>query len=369
MRRKVSASLEEKYLGFEPTWTDEVASSIQLDKAYNWYNYTYGKKTASNLLFDNYPENRDKKEVAFLKKINSYKIDCVTCYNARMIFMGCKLPEKVLEKMNEKLDEYVKLGKSINKEVTIKDNENVVSIQDRIREKTNEYISEMETELDTFYLNNYKNISKFNMYTWLQTNNVKPQHAIAIHRYYQLILQEMNDTRKKTDSQLVEAYSNLTPAQLNNYIEFLENIVHDSGTWSKNQKTVRKARKKKPISIEKQLSHLKYLKESKEYKIVSVNPADILGANQLWAFNVKYRKLIRYDALGSTGFSFKGTTLTGWDKDNSISKTVRKPEKTLATILSGGKIILRKLMNEINSKECAPNGRINKDIILLKVIK
>ena len=50
----------------------------------------------------------------------------------------------------------------------------------------------------------------------------------------------------------------------------------------------------------------------------------------------------------------------------SISKTLRKPEAVLKKVLEGGKIVLRKVMGEINSKPVELNGRINKDTILLR---
>jgi len=52
-----------------------------------------------------------------------------------------------------------------------------------------------------------------------------------------------------------------------------------------------------------------------------------------------------------------------------VSKTIRKPDEVLPRLLKGGKLVLRKLMSEINSKESVPNGRINRDTILLRVIK
>ena len=86
-------------------------------------------------------------------------------------------------------------------------------------------------------------------------------------------------------------------------------------------------------------------------------------------FNTKYRTLQRYDALGPAGLSIKGTTLKGYDKDLSVGKKLRKPEQVLPRVLDGGKLILRKVIDEINSKESNPNGRINGDTILLRVIK
>jgi hypothetical protein len=78
---------------------------------------------------------------------------------------------------------------------------------------------------------------------------------------------------------------------------------------------------------------------------------------------------MRYDALGPAGLSVKGTTLQGYDEETSVSKTIRKPDEVLPRLLKGGKLVLRKLMSEINSKESVPNGRINGDTILLRVIK
>jgi len=241
------------------------------------------------------------------------------------------------------------------------------SVQDRIREQISDYIGEIENEVDLFSEGGYK--SEFSMYAWLQQNNVKSQQSNAIAEYYVPWRNELKEAIAKKDEQLVEGYSNMKPAQLKKFVEFLDGIIKDATTWGANQKTVRKTRTKKAPSIEKQIVKIQYAKESKEYKLVSVNPALIIGCNQLWVFNTKYRKLMRYDALGPAGLSVKGTTIQGYDEETSVSKTIRKPDEVLSRLLKGGKLVLRKLMSEINSKESVPNGRINGDTILLRVIK
>tara|TARA_R110000744_G_scaffold239382_1_gene356811 strand:- start:1067 stop:1552 length:486 start_codon:yes stop_codon:yes gene_type:complete len=161
----------------------------------------------------------------------------------------------------------------------------------------------------------------------------------------------------------------MKPAQVKKFVEFLSSIINDCDTWSSNQKTVRKTRIKKPASVEKQVARIKYAKENKELKLVSINPALIVGCKQLWVFNTKYRTLQRYDALGPTGLSIKGTSIKGYDEDLSVRKKLRKPEQVLPRLLDGGKLILRKLMDEISSKPSKPNGRINGETILLRVVK
>ena len=73
--------------------------------------------------------------------------------------------------------------------------------------------------------------------------------------------------------------------------------------------------------------------------------------------------------MGPSGLSVKGTTLQGYNPDESVQKKLRKPDEILPQVLSGGKRVMKKLMSEINSKESLiPNGRINGDTILLRVL-
>jgi len=65
----------------------------------------------------------------------------------------------------------------------------------------------------------------------------------------------------------------------------------------------------------------------------------------------------------------KGTTLIGFDVEKSSTKTLRKPEATIQSLLSAGKVAIRKFMDELKTLETKPNGRINSDTILLRVIK
>ena len=116
------------------------------------------------------------------------------------------------------------------------------------------------------------------------------------------------------------------------------------------------------------MSKLKYAKEDKGLKIISVNPVDILGAKELWIYNTKTRKLGQYVADSLQGpLNIKGTTITGYDTAKSVTKTLRKPEEKLKEFAKSSKIELRKFMAGIKATETLLNGRINADIVLLKV--
>ena len=63
----------------------------------------------------------------------------------------------------------------------------------------------------------------------------------------------------------------------------------------------------------------------------------------------------------------KGTTITGYDANKSVQKTLRKPEEQLKQFLASSKVDLRKFIENIKTTEIKLNGRINAETILLKV--
>ena len=131
---------------------------------------------------------------------------------------------------------------------------------------------------------------------------------------------------------------------------------------------MRKPRKKKEQPKSKLVAKLNYKQADKEFKLVSVAPEKIIGATQIWVFNTKNRRLGVYNANDRAGLSVKGSTLLDFNDKTSIQKTIRKPEKVLARVASGGKIVLRKIMGEIKAKEKVLTGRLNCDTIILKII-
>jgi hypothetical protein len=103
--------------------------------------------------------------------------------------------------------------------------------------------------------------------------------------------------------------------------------------------------------------------------LTSARAEDIIGSQQLWVYNVKTRVLSVYNAIGASGLNVKGSTLLGFDEASSVSKKLRKPAVSLESVKTGGKIILKKLMDTIKTKKMVPSGRINKDTILVRINK
>ena len=133
-------------------------------------------------------------------------------------------------------------------------------------------------------------------------------------------------------------------------------------------KVNRAPRAKKPVAKDKIVAKLKFKKQDEALKLVSINPVDVIGAQELWIYNAKTRKLGRYVADSLQGpLSVKGTSIIGFNESQSIQKTLRKPDEKLKEFKAAGKVQLRKFLEDINATDTKMNGRINEEIILLKV--
>ena len=363
---RTSKTLDEKYMGGEPDWGNQEPTMEMMSKAYNWYNYFHNHKDHAKAVRSFY--KKDKSKFQLLNKLPDWRFTPVLATICRMRAKGCSVPQQSSDYFDESIQKLFDMGKEVveAKKEEVKKTIPKVSIQERIREQVGNYIAEIEEQVDLF-VNEYK--SDFNMYDWLRSSDVKAQQSNAIADYYRPLLSELILTQAGKDPDLNEGYKDVSKKQLKSFIEFVQMLIDDAATWGANQKTVRKTRVKKPQSVSKQVSKLKYQPEYKELKLVSINPADIIGCNQLWVYDTKDRKLKKFDAMGPAGLSIKGTTLQGFDPESSEQKKIRKPEQVLPNVLSGGKRVLSKLLPDINTKGTIPNGRINTNMIILRAIK
>jgi hypothetical protein len=240
----------------------------------------------------------------------------------------------------------------------------VISIQERIANRANDLIGDLEVLLDAYY----RDGSQFKMSDWIIRNNVKPQIAQRIAAYYKPLYSEAFDALNGKDEDLKEAYSHYKKSQLKAYVEFLRSIVSCAETTATTVKA-RKPRKKKEKPASAIVAKLKFKEKDDEYKVASVDPKQIVGCNQLWVFNTKYRTMAVYNAMGPAGLNVKGSTLIGFDEKTSVIKKLRKPDEQIKKLMDGGKIILRKYMDDIKCKPKEATGRINNETVLLRVIK
>jgi hypothetical protein len=249
-----------------------------------------------------------------------------------------------------------------------KPNVYVPSIQERVRDSAIAMTTEIEDAIEMFQTDPDAFDQKaFKMLNLLKAKGAKAAHSRIIKNFYVRNLQELVEATGTNDAQLKEGYSHLSKAQLKKITAFYQEIISACDMLGQEAKVNRAPRAKKPTDKSKVVSKLKYKKTDEPLKLVSINPEDVIGAQELWTYNSKSRKIGKYVATEFNTLSIKGTTIINFDEVKSVQKTIRKPEEKLREFKAAGKIALRKFLDDINATDTKMNGRINEEIILLKV--
>lgn len=243
-----------------------------------------------------------------------------------------------------------------------------VTIQDRVREASFAMTTELEDALEAFATDPDEFDPKaFKVLNLLKGHQAKAAHARIIKGLYTRNLEELLEVPGTKDEQLKEAYKHLSKNNLKKITQFYQEIVSACEMLAQEAKVNRAPRAKKAVPKDKIVAKLKYMKSFEPLKLVSVNPADIIGCKELWVYNTKNRKLGRYVATEYLELTVKGTSIVNFSESLSIQKTLRKPEEKLKEFKAAGKIQLRKFLDEINATDTMMNGRLNEETILLKV--
>lgn len=266
------------------------------------------------------------------------------------------------------------------------------TIQERIFEQAQAASEGLDEWLEGF-ITDKKNFDPkgFDFKSHFAKQGVTQAHARKIKKFYETEiddfrdllrmptagqLKKMNEYEADLWEQLKEGYAHLKKVDINTYISAIENLIAALDFVIESSKAQRKPRVAKPKSADKLVEKLKYCKTDEKYKLASVSPVEIIGATEVWIFNIKTRKLGKYVAANidpkgmkrdGTGLTVKGTAIQGFDETASIQKTLRKPEETLKEFKSAGKVKLRKFLEELSTTDTKMNGRLNTDTIILRV--
>jgi len=261
------------------------------------------------------------------------------------------------------------------------------SIQELLRLKALSMTDELEDFIDEFDMdtNSLKNFKPINI---LRKQEAKANHAKVIRELYVANFNEYDElinppktkgmSEKELDwhEQLIEGYSHLEKSEIKAMYEMYKSIVQACDMVIANAKFDRKPRKKKPVSSEKLVSKMKFMKEHVDTGLVSINPIEIVGSNILVLYNTKSRKLGIYHTSNvdpmnqkreGSGLSVKGTTMIRFNEETSVQKTLRKPQEQLKIFKDINKRSLNKKFEAIKSVPTKMNGRINEHTLLLKV--
>ena len=352
--------------GAEPKYAREI-NKVELIDCLNWYNENKQSKDAFAYASDFL---KKKYKIEFSQSlIDSENSISTTIFGfiCRMVSNGIILPKENQNWFDEKI-EIIKIQSKKSKSKSIEpisSPTNVISIQDRLAEKISIIAGEFEGLIDEYITNKFRIIPS--PYAILQAKGAKGAYANKLIEIWKKHRAEYEEVLAGKDEQLVEAYSRYKKSEIKKLIAFCDLVITDCMKLVEESVKTRKPKKRKIKTPEQIVAKIKHCKEIPELNIRSSEPKDVIGALQLWVYNTKTKSLGCYHAEDAGGLSVKGSSIINYSHSKSTMKRLRKPEKMLPEIMKAGKVFLRNVLDSIKAKESPLTGRINKDVILLRI--
>jgi hypothetical protein len=344
------------------------------EKSKYYVHYELDKKASSAIVKDWIKKTYSKDDAKAILALPDYHFHMYSHYVTGILWANnglelpekwAKLPERTVEFYAAKIEEGQKLLAEKVEEQPV--NKIVLTPQQRLRNKVYETIMADIDELEDAWIENEVPDS-LDVYTLMRGHDLKAAAVPFVQRRLEAWLLDYSDAYNKTCDQAVEGYSHLKRTEIKRRMKETQKMLDDLSKFGAATKAVRKTRVKKPKAADKQIASLKYLKESNDHKIMSINPVSLIGAMRLFTFNAKTRVLTEYVSQNPNGFEVKGTTLQHFSADISRCTRLRKPDDILPDILKKTPKQIDNIFKGLSTKISVPNGRLNADTVLLRVM-
>lgn len=360
--REKAEAIDAKIYGKERQYDREM-TKMELISALSFYNSFSRKDLEKHVLAFMKKAGYSKTQVSEFNACEDWKFPLTSAKLAAVISKSGEvaLTKNALEGLKRDIDTCITQGKINLMTIAKEEAAPIVPKIDANMKKATSIIAEIDFQIDE---RNWD----FDVYACMQENLATPVVAKYIEDRYSNLVEELMLAYEKADEQLVEGYSNFKRPDLKKFMMFVENIMASAKKYTLNVKAmkVRKPRKLKVKSAAQLTTKVKFCKSFPELKLVSIDPTSIVGAQSVWIYNTKYRKLGVYIAAPNQTLSVKGTTIINYNEELSLQKTLRKPEIQLNEFTVANKVTLRKFLENINGKAATLNGRLNEDTVILK---
>jgi hypothetical protein len=389
-------AVDSRYTGEEPIWDGWETWPVEkfwkeYSRSFNFYNYYSTAKNSKPAVLEWMVNNGyTKEDISAVKAAPDYSPGMTagtlcTCMNKGMpVFhpgindylislRGDALPQIacdifVKEAIATSIVEGKKLESRNTVETTITEKPTGISPMDRLKAKCNKtIIMDLDLLMDE-WCKSGNEVRVIPVYQKMQKYELPAAACAFVEDYLKKIGNELSEAHSGVSEYLNEVYSCYSKKQMLSRINAIESMVNDLTMFKTSVKAAKAPREKKPTPATKQIAKLQYLKHSEEFKITSINPIRIVGAYRLLAFNVKTRVLFDYVCKATTGFIIKGTTIQNYDEVASRCIRLRKPDEFIPIAVGSTEKQLEKAWGKLTTKIAKPNGRINGDIVLLRIL-
>lgn len=359
---------EMAFIGDEPTWheinVNEKNYTKEMMRGLNWHNYCASEKDYVKYMeqwIREYRSNTAKKDIALWR--NCGDVRTTICVLARMQLQGFPLSAVDSQHIRNYVLEFTGMLET-KKTATTSSSPSVnrLTIQDRIKAQVSTTLANLDGIIDDAFEGNVIEVE--DLVGQLLSQGFKGPQLNLVYQYLDKNISEWNQAYNKEDEQLVEGYSYVNRKTFKKIIdtfnEAMSKISHE-----KTKVKATRIRKKKPTDKKKMASKLKFMPEFSDLKIKSLPAVDIIGANVIWVYDTKKRKLGYYEGEAKDSLFVRGTMIEGYK--NTCVKTLRKPEEQIKQVMSLRKNQTQNWFETIKAKCGTLNGRTNSNLILLRI--
>lgn len=336
-------------MGDEPIYNREI-SRMEFARALNWYNHFYSTISHPKIidwLVEYMQKNKyTKQQIKHLQQIAPKYIPTTLCSTARIINNGADFEECNLNLRIYELLKQHPIEAAVRETISAKP-----VVINMIR-------ATLDDLLDEFYKSDYRKVPDL---TNITLAGSKEYQKIAL-QYYTELLNEIEDPELR-DNRMTALQTKRYKGLVKQFIELLS--VKKIRKITK----TRKVRVKKMKSADQLTALLQYKAAEKIGKdtVESIKPTKILESTELWVYNSAKRLLTHF--VSSNGpIIIHRTTLKNFDKKQSQTKKIRKPE-LIIQFANEGKATIKKLFNNIKAKPKTPNGRMNSDTLIIRAFR
>lgn len=350
-----------------------------IDKGYATTKYYFhieiDKKDYSTCIKTYVKNNYSKADAKSIEANPEYKFTMFSHYACIAFWLnsGLEKTEEVVyweASLNKYLNALLVSGRELSNEKLFasKDSDKVVSLSphQRLANKISETIMQDLLDLEDSWIDGEN--GSIDLYSLFNKHGLAGSAVAPVRDIVKGWLLDYEDAYLKRCDQAVEGYSHLTKSQLKKRVDLCNEMLGDLDRIKSAARANHAVRAKKPRAADKQISKIRFKKEDTDFKLVSIPPVKIIGSIRLFTFNTKYKVLTEYVTENPKGFEVKGTTLQNFDKVNSRSTKLRKPDMFLPIALTKTIKQIDKEWDKLTTKTTVPNGRINSDTILLRVM-
>lgn len=272
----------------------------------------------------------------------------------------------IIDRFKGMIDDGKKILKEKRLEAKVEKTVITLSPMQRLQNKISKTIMQDLLDLEDAWINGEK--ETVDLYMLFKKHGLSNSAIIPVRDVIEGWLLDYEDALFARCDQAVEGYSHLKKVELKRRVKSCQDMLLDLDRIKSAAKATRKTRVKQPQAADKQVRNVKYKTEDAIFKLTSINPVQIIGKIRLYTFNTKTRVLTEYITQAVNGFEISGTSIKNIDQVNSRQIKLRKPEEFLPIVQSKTVKQINDEWKKLTTKGSVPNGRLNADTILVRVL-